>query len=321
MTSSEYERLFRQATRQFPLITRQTLAQMKSIYIQASKEISAIILEAQLSGKSALTTASWNAINNQLLVEIENIGRALQANVESMVFNTSNKLSSITSRFLEDITQYTNGLITSQGIASTLGMVNNNVVLATITRLYSDGYSFAERCWKVGEAYAEQVRRVITSGLAQGRDMVKIAKDLQVYTKDGKVALVNRYGDLVRGTSDFVKRIGNKVDWRALRLIRSEMYASMQQAAKWQGLANPASNGLYAWVRGGTQDWGCECPENAKNSPYTYKNVPSFPHPNCLCRIIPLMRSYRAFIKDLKAWGNGARIDYMDNWYSNFYVA
>jgi hypothetical protein len=174
--------------------------------------------------------------------------------------------------------------------------------------------------WRAGQYYQTQIKNVISAGLAQGRDIIKIAKDIQIYTADGKIALVKRFGPgLIRGSKAFINRIGNRIDYRALRLIRSEMNMSLQDAGKEQGRVNPACTQLWDWVRGGSQHWNCICPELAANSPYEYNAVPGYPHPNCICQVRPRLMNHAEFVNDLSFWANGQQVPYLDNWYNNIY--
>jgi hypothetical protein len=113
--------------------------------------------------------------------------------------------------------------------------------------------------------------------------------------------------------------MGKDVSYPALRLARSELYASMQQTALWAGRVNPGATDLYDWIRSTHEDWGCACPELAENSPYTYQTAPSYPHPNCLCRLVPRLRDRREFVSDLARWSQGQPVEYLDNWKASYY--
>ena len=54
--------------------------------------------------------------------------------------------------------------------------VNDDVIANIAKRVYSDGYTFSERCWRVGTNVPNDMRQTILSGLAQGVIPVKIAK-------------------------------------------------------------------------------------------------------------------------------------------------
>jgi hypothetical protein len=322
MTKAEYDRLYRLAGRELPNLTLSQLKKLKSVYIKAGKNVGKIIRDAKKRGLSDLTQQSWASIDQQLTISIENIRKAIDSRTMAAVRIGQNRFSKINTDYLDDIIDNAGELVTRNGIKTIYRVLNTRVVESVVNRIWQDGYTYSERIWRAGLRFQNDVKNVISAGLAQGRDVVKIAKDLQRYIRGGKKELIraNAYGELKRGTKQFINRIGNQVDYRALRIIRSELYASMQDSAKWSGQYNPACNGLYDWVRSGTKDWGCNCPANAEGSPYTYENVPGYDHPNCLCRIVPRLRDHNEIVSDLKAWARGEKVDYLDDWHRDYYL-
>jgi hypothetical protein len=323
MTKAEYEKLYRQARREFPLYLRDTMRQLEKVYREAAKQAAARVAKSTLAGHAALTTESWDAITRELEKGAALIRAALEKETPELIRKSIYVTSDIQTDYLKDAVLLA-GATDRIGIAAIdtiYRSVNDLLVRSLVTRVWQDGYKFSDRVWKVGSNYTEQIKLVISSGLAQGRDPVKIARDIQVYTRDGKISLVNRYGPtLERGTKEFMKRIGNRIDSRALRLVRSELYASLQDASKEQGHINPGCTDMYDWVmESGRQHWDCECPELADGSPYEYSQVPGFPHPHCRCMVVPRLRSNREFQADLKAWVNGESVDYLDRWENEVY--
>ncbi|MGD8567330.1 MAG: hypothetical protein PVJ39_04545 [Gammaproteobacteria bacterium] len=159
--------------------------------------------------------------------------------------------------------------------------LSDTVITNMVSRIYQDGYMYSGRVWRAASDYQTQINRVLSTGISLNRDVIEIARDIEQYTRYGKDSLMQRYGELEHGTKRFTRRIRRRVDYRALRLVRSELAASLQDAALIAGQNNPASNGLYEWIRVNVQEWGCDCPDNAANSPYTLENVPDYPHANC----------------------------------------
>lgn len=321
MTSAEFNALYIEARDRLPGLTRETMKQILDAYITAGKLASSAVKGAQLLGRSDLTIESWQAIEAQLAAGAQNIMAAINDGVYSAVANSTEFTSGINERYINEavISAGAGGSITTAGVAAVYRSINDTVIASIANRIYSDGYAFSTRVWRAGLSYQEQIRRVLLAGLAQGRDPIKLAEDLSVYIRDGKIALVQRYGKLVRGTGSLIKRISNRVDWRALRLVVSELYAGLQDAARLQGHANPAGLDVYDWIlERGRQDWDCACPDIASGSPYRYEAVPGYPHPRCRCRIVVRLRPHREFVDDLKKWVNFESVDYLDEWYAEF---
>lgn len=323
MTKAEYNRLYRQARNRFPYLTRDAMKELLKTYIKAGNLVAAEVKRAELVGLSDITIQSKRAIQRQLTKGAGLIREAVDPSVKNTASAGINITNEINEKYLIEATidAGITGKITKVGIKNLYSAVNDRVVRSIVNRIYQDGYSFSQRVWAVGSDYEEQIKRVLASGIAQGRDPVKIAKDIQVYIKDGKIALVNRYGELKRGTKAFANRIGNKVDYRALRLVRSELYGSLQDAAIEQGKVNPGATQKFEWVlEQHRAHWNCPCPDLAAGSPYQVQEVPGYPHPNCRCQIRPVLRDYNEFVTDLKVWSAGGSVEYLDQWYISHYL-
>lgn len=324
MTKAEYIRLYRQTRKDFPRLTQSAMTALRRIYLQAAKDAATKVLEAEFAGQSSLTIQSWSNIESQLSESAAEIRKALDEQIKSKVLSGTKTRANIHEKYITDAVVKVDAayFITKKGIKSVYNNLNNKVIESLVGRIYQDGYSFSDRIWRIGQNYKDTIKDVISAGLAQGRDITKIARDIQVYTKDGKVALVQRYEKLERGTREFTKRIGNRVDFRALRLVRSELYASLQQADADAGRLNPAATGMYNWIlETGRQQWACECEKLAAGGPYSYSNIPGYPHPNCSCSIRPVLMDLNNFESDLKKWVDGDNVNYIDRWYSDVYLA
>jgi hypothetical protein len=322
MTKAEYQKLYRQARNDYPKILRQAMIQLKKVYTTASDAVAAEVLKAELGGLSDLTVESWASIDDQLRVAIKNLDEALKAATTSSVVKGSEIGSRINERQLTDaLTVAGADQALKAGVRSMYRTINESVVQNLVGRIYQNGYTFSETVWNIAKNYEETIKDIISAGIAQGRPVEQIAKDIQVYTNDGKVALANRYGRLERGTREFMQRIGSRVDWRALRLVRTELYTSIREASREQGHANPGSTDEYDWIlEAGRQQWACDCPDLAAGSPYKYQDVPGTPHPNCSCYILPVLRDANDFTRDLKTWLGGGDVDYLDDWYRDKYL-
>jgi hypothetical protein len=319
MTKAEYINLSRQARNSLRSLTKQAMTKLHKIYIEAGRLAAAQVRKAELAGLSNLTIESWGLIEKQLGDGAQKIMKAIEKQTYAVLNSGVGLTNNIHEDFINDAISAAGitNKISPQAVKALYRSINDYIIQSVVNRVWQDGYTFSTRIWRAGMEYQNQIRMVISTGLAQGRDPIKIAKDLQIYIADGKKKLANRYGpNLVRPAKEFMKRIGNTVDWRALRIVRSELYASLQDAAIQQGMANPGALNSYDWVlEKGRQHWNCECPDIASDGPYKYENVPGYPHANCRCQIRAVMRNTKEFVSDLKRWGDGYSVDYLDEWY------
>ena len=319
MTSAEYKRIYSRTLRSGSRITRDIIKQLQLTFNDAARLAATQVRNAELAGLSDLTVQSWRNIQLSLqegsLMITDRLAELLNRNL----ITVANKVTSIDRTYLVNIIIENNIKLSLSNIQNIFTGVNQNVLLATLNRIYADGYTYSQRIWNVGLNYQENIRRLITSDLAVGRDLVQTARDLEVYVLKDRAAVAQRWGDLLKGNTDWLRRIGKDIDYNALRVIRSELYASLQSASALSGAANPGASGWYTWTRQNSIDWGCNCPDNAAGSPYTLHSLPSYDHPNCLCLVTPILRNRTQFVNDLKKWSNGGSVDYIDSWYYNYY--
>lgn len=320
MTQSEFEAAYNAARRRFAQLTRQVMADVKAVMVDAAGKAAQAVTIAQLEELADITSASWLQIQTQLEQAVRDIADVLEDSLGSAVLSGSNRALSITEDYLLDLAEETDGKITRFGIENMFIGLDRTFLESMVTRLSTDGYTFSDRVWRTGQLFQEQIKQVIETGFALGRDVLEIAEDITVYVRSGKRALARRYGDLIRGTAEWRARIHKNVDYSALRLVRSELYQSLRDASIRSGELNPACSGLYDWIRHSSEDWNCRCPEYERNGPYTAEQIPGYPHPNCLCTVEPRFRDLRQFSADLRAWVRGEEVDYIQDWYDTKYL-
>lgn len=327
MTQSEYKKLYSEARQQSTKIIMQVRRELKKVYTEAATLASAEVARVEAAGLSDLTSAAWRQINEQLLAG----AKIIEKSVEEW---TPLSISEAYQNYLDVDTQYildaANPFITEAGIRNMGIGVDFRLLQAQASRVFQDGYTFSDRVIKVGEDYQYRIKNLILTGQAQGRDSVKIAKDIQVYVKLGKgeVFKPGRYGRLIPRTTQYKARISGTVDWRAIRLVRSEMNASLQEVGRQEGILNPGATGYYDWVKtsgnpidpvNNNNASGKRCIDLQREGPYLEQDIPKFQHPNCSCSVRPKLMNTNDFINDLKNWtpGDGG---YLDNWYYSVYL-
>jgi hypothetical protein len=323
MTQAEFYAAERAAQKKYRELYRKIQKGLAELYKTAANQIAEKIRQLDINGRgTSLTRASYEKLESSL----RKTGAYLAGEVENIIVDGITDLSSFTSKphlsFISDAVKLSDTRKIDFSIIETMySNLNTTLIDLTYTRLWNDGYTFVERIWKkIPANFQQAVKSIVSMGIAQGRDILQIAKDLTFYAAYGKEKLIKRYGEIVRGTYKFKKRIPKNIDYRAMAIARSELYISLQEAAKFQGSRNPAVY-LYDWnLTGGTGIHVCICPDLAANSPYTENNIPNFPHTNCLCYITHRIRGRDEFVNDLIDWGKGLSIPYLDAWYMNVYL-
>lgn len=341
MTNQEYLSAYITARNDvFPAQRRAYNKEIRDIYIKASSDAVEAVRDAELRGLGELTVSSRSAIQRELQFAADRISENLTERIPEWESNSYQSYLAVDQEYVLKAAADAGAgdLINKEGLDRVSIGLNQRLITSIVSRQYSDGYTLSQRIWSseileevlpsgqlslkplgINGDYQLRMFSVVDAGLAQGRDVVDIAEDLNVYLRDGKVKLVGRYGKLVRGSGEFRRRISDQCDWRAVRLVRSELYAGLQSGAVQSGLANPASDGWYDWrlTPGALHD--CICPDLAEASPYREQEVPAYPHPNCLCQVVPNLRPRSEFVEDLAKWTSGENVDYIEQWYRSYY--
>ncbi|MGE5804946.1 MAG: hypothetical protein ACM34M_04080 [Ignavibacteria bacterium] len=354
MTNKEYSVLYQQAQKQYPKITLKALREIKATYSNAVSEVTKKITEATVKKYAPVTVESLKGILNQLKKGVEAIENQIILNnminsqlkasipnwaeIQNVITKTSQEISEkvnmvvpgvvkngaeigqqINARYLSDVAQLSNMKLTKTGLENMFSALNNRLISNITGRVWLDGYSYSQRIWGIGNIFDDDIKRVLMTGLVENRDVLDIAKDLNVYANEGYKKLMKRYGDLVRGTTAFRRRIRKDIYYPSLRIVRSELYAGLHDNAIYSGKINPACTNMIKWIRHTTEDWNCRCPEYESNSPYRIEQVPAYAHSNCLCSLEPVLMDRKQFVEDMTAWGNGENVPYIENWYNQYY--
>ncbi len=348
MTQAEYIRLYKNAHRLSGRVTAQTLKELQKVFIEAGNLAAAQVAATEAGGLSSLTSGAWLQVEQQLKAGADLISRSAMEQIPLGISESYSNYLAVDSKYILDAAkQAGNTLITEAGIANIGIGVDFRLLQIQAARITANGYTFSDRVWSplttlskdgvtklptsLNADYQFRIKNLILTGEAQGRDNIKIAEDIQVYIKKGKneVFKPGRYGKLIPGTGQYARRITRTVDWRALRLIRSELNASLQQSGVLEGVLNPAATAFYDWVKtagnpidedGSKTNSGLRCIDLDRNSPYEKEEVPSYNHPNCSCHVRPVLQNQNEFVQDLKNWmpGDGSNLDM---WYKNIYLS
>ncbi len=316
MTSAEYSQAYIRARRQWPNLSRRAMIELRRTYRAAARLAAAAVRDSTRAGLSSITSFQYSQLQRQLMAGVNQINVVLAGQIHTVVRTGFQTYAKIETRYLIDSVRRA-GAVTAIPpvlIRQFYTGLNERLVEDIVRRVFANGYSFSTRVWNAAMDFNTQINQVVSTGVAMNRDVLSIARDINVYVRDGKLRLMERYGSLIRGQSDFIRRIHLKVDYRALRLVRSELTASLQNASVQAGEANPAGLHLYDWVRVNNEEWGCVCPELEENSPYRTESVPGYPHSNCMCQVRPRLMNNNVFVADLQRWVAGADVPYIGDW-------
>jgi len=322
LTAAEYRAAYDRARRTWPKLTAATMREIRDVYLESANKLAEILRSGSLDDKSKITQAAAR----QMEAEFERAAKAIQASIVEevplLISRGYDGFSKIEVEFMTDALEgIDQGKVTEKGLQNVYVGVNQRVVETTLHRVGQDGYTFAQRAGRAAGFYQQDMNRLIAAGFAQGRDLAKIAEDLTKYVTDGKIKTVKRWGEILEPESKaLLKRVPERVDYRALRIARSELASSLQEGARQNGKINPGALNEFDWVL--TNEFhasGDPCPDLAANSPYAFNEVPAYPHPNCECWIRPRLKPAKEFRDELLRWADGGNSPDVNEWYSNVY--
>lgn len=319
MTNAEFHRQYQMARSKTSAVSLKAFVEVKSVYIQASKIAAERIRDIESRNLSVLTDSYWNGVKADMRQGIEEMNQSINDLAKNSISSCADVYTGITKSFL--LANAQNEFITEGGINKLAMSMNRGITESIINRTFQDGYTFSKRVWNTSDYYQEVLREIVARGVAIGRDPAKIAQDIQQYTVDGQIALAKRWANINSYRSDWLKRIPQSVDYRAVRLVRSEIQMSVQLAGIDSGKNNVASTGEYKWVLGPGVAHCSGCIENSLRT-YTEENIPDYEHPNCSCIIEPVLRDHDEFVNQLSDWVKGdinSENRYIDLWYEQRY--
>jgi hypothetical protein len=166
---------------------------------------------------------------------------------------------------------------------------------------FSKEFDLSASVWADAQNMESQILNTVWAARAQGIDPVKTAKSLENLLF-GKEKVIGSWGKLKPQAAEYVKRIGSAgVDYRALRIVRTENARAMNEAIKEADKLNPATTGEFDWILvPSREEWNCECEHYAQGGPYKAEELPEIPaHPNCVCQIRPRLKDWDKFKREL----------------------
>lgn len=321
MTSESYISAYAKERKNWPQLTNATRKKIKAQYIAAAKNIADIIREGSLVD-GQLDGATQRRLDQAILEGSQAIGDAMRSEISALLTTAAAGYVAIETAFVADAFRDLTERVTKDGIEKMFAKVARETVQRSLNSpLAADGMVFWSRVPNISKEFGDDVVNMVRAAINEGRDLGKIAADINKYVKDGKAGTIHRWGEVIEPDSKrLLKRVPEQVDYRALRLARSELGRGLQETTKANGPNNPGGSGWYDWVRINVIDWGCVCPSNAANGPYQLGDIPGYAHPHCQCFIRQRMKDGNDFRSELEAWSRGEPNETLDKWYREKYL-
>ena len=286
---------------------------------RVAKEVEALKVVVEQTGKYKLELASKQALANALAQEIKAVQQATSGLMRGAVASAYTDQTKPLYRNLQQALESGGAKLDFVKMQAGFAAFDSAAVEAIWARVGKDGLTTSARIWNHAMHYGEAMSEIVVDGVARGRDVVDVARDLTQYVQQGKHTLAEHYPEMMGRAG---RRIPKDVCYEALRLARTELTAAAMEGTYAAGTVNPAYEGVD-WVlsEAHTDAFPCECAALAAASPHKKGEEPAVPHPNCLCHVRPRVKDREAFVKEVSAWvKDPASSPGMEKWYKEIYT-
>lgn len=316
-----YARDLLEARREFLRLKRRTELAIRNVYIAAADRI-AEELRALKPTVGPLTRNHLRALERSVRREAEAIEQAvaryLREGVEQAVSMAALPSDNVLLRAIQEAGVPLDVAKLQRGF----GMINREAVEALWARTVG-GVRVSDRIWQAAETARTGMRDVIHVGVATGRDVVQVARDLERYVRRGRQTLSADYPNMMRRMN---RRIPKNLSYEALRLARTETTKAFHEGTYSRGRANPAYRGVK-WSLSLAHPLPDVCDVLAAQDlygmgpgVYPMGEEPTLPHPNCLCTVIPVVIETPQLVQDLRAWmEDPTSRPWLEDWYNSVY--
>jgi hypothetical protein len=323
-SDEEYVRSILESRSDFLRLRLKQEPAIRDIYRRAASNIANEIREMGApSGKGAkLKRANLVALEKSISREASDITGALSDILTDDIADAVRLgAQAAQTRLLKLITESGVKLDTTK-VQRGFGQVNTAAVEACWGKTHN-GLTLSDRIWKTGDNARTAMQTLIQEGVAQGRDAVAIAKDLEKYVRSGANTLAKDYPNMrVR-----MKRVPKDLSYEALRLARTETANAYWEGTISSSRMSPTCKGVR-FMLSNTHPIEDICDDLASADlyglgpgGYATGDEPPLPHPNCLCAIAPIMPSPEEFEDRWEAWENdpSSQPD-IEKWYTEMYA-
>ncbi len=311
-----YTRFALEARKKFIAIRERQDTEIKNLYVRLADRVAAKVRDAANPLRPS---------QKRHLMQVEQMLRAeadklrdgitgvLRRDIREAVEAGAGISAGITFKLLEE-----GGVKIDDHIRASYYRVSNRAVEA-MWRRHTKGVKLSERIWQQGERARQALRHILEEAAAAGQSAVETAKMLQKYVRQDALTLAKDYPNMMNR----LQGVPNDLSYEALRLARSETSQAYWQGAIEAGRNSPSYVGMR-WVLSSSHPVADICDAYADHDEglgrgvYAPGSEPGYPHPNCLCTIVPVHEQPEDFLRKLKKWqaqGPEPETLKIENWY------
>lgn len=287
-------RPFSEAISQRDSITKREMRYIRKLYNEWAREVRAEAQRLRHLGSSG-TLAEERELA-RLYYELRNASRQLTVDIERTVRNGASDVGDAVVRTNKKWLQSL-GMNTSSFEYRFSNEKKRAVNRVLTGQIYKGFNGLSYRVWNIGQGHEKDIYNIIARGMVLNKDMYDIAKDIEKYVNPNRrLPWSNIYKDSNGNIIRFPVK-NRKVDYNAIRLVRTTLQHTYQESLVEMTKDNPFVEG-YLWIAAG----GHPCPIclDRDGRIFTAENLP-YDHPNGMCDIEPVIDKEKA-MADIKGF-------------------
>lgn len=258
---------------------------VQSVYDTLNREIAEIVLRSGYDGSAPFRFSDYPTTRKK----IEDVQASFVRDLRSVIYRGTSeewKQSNLVQDLLVDNVMKFYGAKLNGQKHRVYYQANNDALKAFQTRK-DDGLGLSERLWNQSKNYREEMEYAISSAIEKGTSAVKLSKRLSKYLVD--------FPSLKH---DYKERFGKAVscqdcEYRSMRLARSEInmaYRSAEQE-RWKQFDFVLGYEVKITQNGKHKDDICDDLKGRYPKDFVFRGW----HPNCMCYVIPVLKSEEEF--------------------------
>ena len=261
---------------------------VQSVYDTLNREIANSVVRAGYDGTEPFSFSDYPLTKKKF----EEVQAAFVSDLRSVIFSGTSqewKESNLMQDLLADKVLKFYG-VKKDGKKHRVYYQSNNDALKAFQQRKENGLGLSERLWNQSKNYKEEMEYAISSAIEKGTSAVKLSKRLSKYLQDFpslKHDYKEKYGKAVKCQD---------CEYRSIRLARSEINMAYRTAEQERWKQFDFVLGYEVKLTQNGRHVPDICDDLAGKYPKDFKFMGW--HPNCMCYVIPILKTEEQFWND-----------------------
>jgi len=313
LTAEEFQQYILNNRKEFITLSRQQERELGRLYISFASQ--AKMEAAYIVDKESLTYASKRKLINNLLQKAAKLTDNFKSYLDKSVLETAGLKTEVEKIIAGRYQSRLQGIGVDLDLVGLIQDVPDETLKLAYSRIWKDGLKLSDRIWILNRRTKQELERIILEEIAAGR------------SASSKV-LEARLNNLLSPDRRAIKTTlhGRSVSFDAARLLRTERTLAYREADRMAAMANPGNRGIK-WKLSLAERYCSTCKNIASADKYGLgpgiypaEQMPSIPHPQCMCTTYQVTISTDELVKDWTEWmDNKSTHPEITQWYETYY--